>query len=73
MGNTDNGMVKMEEEKPKPKLWFEGEKTYNIIFINEDLNFLLALLDSKKGGFIPTTDEEKTASRVMSRILIQMR
>ena len=37
-------------KKKETKLWFEGEKTYNIIFTDEDLRTVLSALEKLSAG-----------------------
>ena len=61
----------MSEEKPK--IWWEGEKTYTIIFTDEDITVVLKYLAMAKGrNLSPETESEKEADRVLSRIYFQM-
>jgi len=56
-------------------VWFEGRETKHVLFVEEDLKFVLRLLSEAKGNsFAPgteRTEREKTAERVMTRILVQ--
>lgn len=50
------------------KLWFEGKKNFTIIMTEEDLKFLVLVLEEGSHGVM---SEEK--SRVKDRILFQIR
>lgn len=57
--------------KEESKVWYEGQKTYNIIFTEEDIrNTLIALGKCGSGGF---GGKQNEFDIVKTRILFQMK
>jgi hypothetical protein len=61
----------MNEEKEKTKLWFENQKIWNIIFTDDDLKVLLAILEEEKKHLFSDVNKE-IVDKVIHRIYFQM-
>jgi len=61
----------MTKKKEDIKLWFEGKKTYNIIFTDEDLRIVLLALEKLSPGHF--TEKQNEFEKVKTRIYFQMR
>ena len=56
--------------KKKDKLWFEGQKTYDILFTEDDLRTVLLALEKQSGGF--HHEDWNEFDKAKTRILFQM-
>ncbi len=57
-------------KKKETKLWFEGEKTYNIIFTDEDLRTVLSALEKLSAGHF--AEKQNEFDKVKTRIYFQI-
>ena len=57
--------------RKKEKLWFEGEKTYNLILTEDDLKSVLKALEQLSAGHF--AEKQNEFDVVKTRIYFQMR